>query len=312
MSVRVGLGPGFGAGLGAGLSIEDYWRWIDLCEAGGIDSVWFSDQLLGATPEPVAMQAALAARTQRMRFGASALVMPFRDPLVLAKEFATIDYLSSGRLLPVFGVGNGPDPYWAATGTPPEGRGARADEAIALLRLLLEQDEVAFEGKHYRYYGPGVKPRPAKPIPLWIGGNAPVALRRTARLGDGWLGSMIGPAQAGAARRGIETELKATGRTIDPDHYGMTVIARIGSPDDPALVATRKRLAAAVPLREGTTADDILAVGSAADVSKILRRYVDEGMSKFVVIPVASDAADLFEQTRRLIEDVLPQIEDKV
>ncbi len=312
MSVRVGLGPGFGAGLAQGLCVDDYWQWIELCEAGGIDSVWFSDQLLGATPEPVAMQAALAARTQRMRFGASALVMPFRDPLVLAKEFATIDYLSSGRLLPVFGVGNGPDPYWAATGIPPEGRGARADEGIALLRLLLEQDEVEFQGKHFRYHGPGVSPRPVRPIPLWIGGNAPAALRRTARLGDGWLGSMIGPAQAGEARRGIEAALKETGRTIDTDHYGMTVIARIGSHEDPALAATRKRLAASVPLREGTTVDDILAVGSSTHVSQLLRRYVDEGMSKFVVIPVVSDAADLVDQTRQLIENVLPLIEDRV
>lgn len=311
MSVRVGLGPGLGASLGTGLSVQDYWRWIELCETGGLDSVWFSDQLLGATPEPVAMQAALAARTQRMRFGASALVAPFRDPLVLAKEFATIDFLSSGRMLPVFGVGNVPDPYWAATGMSPEGRGARSDEVIALVRLLLEQEQVAFDGKHFRYNGPGMRPRPAKPIPLWIGGNAPAALRRTARLGDGWLGSMIGPEQAGAARRGIEMELEKTGRSIDADHYGMTVIARIGAPDDPALDATRKRLAAAVPLREGTTPDDVLAVGSSSHVSQTLRRYVDEGMSKFVVIPVANDAADLLDQTRRMIEDVIPVVEDK-
>lgn len=311
MSVRVGLGPGFGTSLGHGLSVEDYWQWIDRCEAGGIDSIWFSDQLLGATPEPVAMQAALAARTRRMRFGASALVAPFRDPVVLAKQFATIDYLSGGRLLPVFGVGNAPDPYWAATGMPAEGRGVRADEAITLLRLLLEQDEVAFDGKHFRYRGQGVSPRPAKKIPLWIGGNAPAALRRTARLGDGWLGSMVGPVQAGAARRGIEAELAVTGRTIDPDHYGMTVIARIGSADDPVLEATRKRLHAAVPLKNGTTADDVLEVGSAADVTRLLRRYVEEGMSKFVVIPVASNAADLFEQTQRLIEEVLPVVEDR-
>ncbi len=311
MSVRVGLGPGFGAALGAGLSVAEYWRWIDLCETGGVDSIWFSDQLLGATPEPVAMQAALAARTQRMRFGASALVAPFRDPIVLAKEFATIDYLGCGRLLPVFGVGNVSDPYWAATGMPEEGRGARSDEALALIRMLLEHEEVVFDGVHFRYHGPGVRPRPAKPIPLWIGGNAPAALRRTARLGDGWLGSMIGPTHAGEARRGIEAELEKTGRAIDADHYGMTVIARIGSPDDPALDATRKRLAAAVPLREGTTADDVLAVGSSAHVSRILRRYVDEGISKFVVIPVAGNAAELFEQTRCLIEDVIPAVEDK-
>ena len=305
MSVRVGLGPG----VGANLTAEDYWRLVDRCEAGGIDSIWHSDQLLGPTLEPVAMMAALAARTRRMRFGASALVVPFRDPVVLAKEFATIAFLSGGRLLPVFGVGNGPDPYWAATGTPPEGRGARSNEAIELIRLLLEQDEVRYAGEHYRYEGPGIRPRPAKPIPLWIGGNAPAALRRTARLGDGWLGSMIGPAEAGAARRQIERELDAADRTIDGDHYGITLIARIGSPDDPVIAQTRKRLAANVAKQPASSVEDMLAVGTTEQVSALLRRYVGEGMSKFVLIPIANDTSDFFEQAERLIEAVVPEVE---
>ena len=307
MSVRIGLGPGIGAQVCA----TDYWRWIERCEAGGIDSIWHSDQLLGPTLEPVTMLAALAARTQRMRFGASALVVPFRDPVVLAKEFATIDYLSGGRLLPVFGVGNGPDPYWKATGTASEGRGARSNEAIELIRLLLEQDEVSYNGAHFRYQGRGMRPRPAKPIPLWIGGNAPAALKRTARLGDGWLGSMIGPAQAGAARRSIERELALAGRTIDGDHYGITLIVRIGSPDDPSVAATRQRLTASVPQRPDTSSDDMLAIGTCEQVSATLRRYVNEGMSKFVLIPVSSDVDDLFDQTERLIEGVMPAVEQR-
>src|SRR5690606_11441023 len=146
-----------------------------------------------------------------MRFGTNALVIAFRDPLVVAKELATIDFLSDGRLLPILGVGASSDPYWAATGLASAGRGSRADEAIALIRLLLEQEQVDFEGAHYRYRGPAMHPRPRKPVPLWIGGNSQAAVRRTARLGDGWLGSLIGPGQAGDLRLRIEAELADAG-----------------------------------------------------------------------------------------------------
>ena len=87
MSIRVGIG----AGMAQPISPEAYWRWVALCEESGIDSIWHSDQLLGQTLEPMAMLAALAGRTKRLRFGMSALVVAFRDPLVVAKQCATID-----------------------------------------------------------------------------------------------------------------------------------------------------------------------------------------------------------------------------
>jgi probable F420-dependent oxidoreductase len=307
VTVRIGMGPG----LGAGLSAQEYWQWIDLCERVGIDSVWHSDQLLGQTLEPVTMLAALAGRTNRMRFGTSAIVAPFRDPVVLAKEFATIDYLSGGRLLPVLGVGNASDAYWAATGTPTAGRGSKTDEMIKLIRLLLEQAEVAFEGQHYRYHGTGLHPRPAKPVPLWIGGNTQAAFTRTALLGDGWLGSMIGPAQAGEARASIEAGLRTSGRTIDPDHYGMTLMMRLGDKDDPAMVQALERLSARMPPETRHSAADMVVAGTPTAAIATLRRYVDAGMSKFVLIPMAQDSTELLRQTELLAAEVLPAIETR-
>jgi alkanesulfonate monooxygenase SsuD/methylene tetrahydromethanopterin reductase-like flavin-dependent oxidoreductase (luciferase family) len=147
MSIRIGIGTALGA---SALSPAEYWRWVELCEAGGIDSNWHSDQLLGEQLDPMVMLAALAARTSRIRFGTNALVVPFRDPIVTAKEFAAIDYLSEGRLFPVLGVGNAVDAYWAATGADRGERGRRANEAIALIRLLLGEEEVDFTGTQYR------------------------------------------------------------------------------------------------------------------------------------------------------------------
>jgi len=306
MTVRVGLGPG----LGANLSADELWQWIDLCEARGIDSLWFSDQLLGGSLEPVAMLAAMAARTSRMRFGTSAIVAPFRDPVLMAKQFATIDVLSKGRLFPVLGVGNASDAYWAATGTSPKGRGARSDEAITLLKLLLGQDEVSFSGAHYQYQGPGVQPRRAKPVPVWIGGNTGAAFHRTARLGDGWLGSMTGPQAAGQARKAIEAALGETGRSIDGDHYGMTLMLRLGPADDPQVQKAMARMAARMPEESRASAKDMFVTGTASEAVASLKRHVDEGMSKFVLIPMAGSAADLTDQTERLAAEVVPVIED--
>jgi probable F420-dependent oxidoreductase len=309
MSIRIGLGTALGIGS---LSPRDYWRWVDCCEASGVDSIWHSDQLLGATLEPMTMLAALAARTRRMRFGTNALVVPFRDPIVVAKEFATIDYLSEGRLFPVLGVGHEIDPYWAATGANRKERGKRSNEAIALIRALLGEEEVHFAGEFYRYDGPVVEPRPGRPLRLWIGGQSKAAVQRTAAIGDGWLGSFTPPAKAGAARRQIEAALADSGRSIEPDHYGLSLPMLIGDPDDPAVVAARERIAARMPADQREDVADSFAVGEVDAVIDLLRRFVAAGMSKFVMIPLVADAEGLMAQTRLLIEHIAPAIEDRV
>ncbi|MDG2002423.1 MAG: LLM class flavin-dependent oxidoreductase [Novosphingobium sp.] len=308
MSIRVGMGTG----LGANLSASDYWRWVDFCEETGVDSIWHSDQLLGQNVEPMAMLAALAARTNRMKFGTNALVVPFRDPLVVAKQFATIEWLSEGRLFPVVGVGIGNDPYWEATGTSPKGRGGLSNEWIVLVRQLLDQEEVSFEGEHFTYHGPGVHPRPMRKIPLWIGGNSKAAVERTAAIGDGWLGSLVEAEKAGTARRGIEEALTRTGRNIDSDHYGMSLLLRVGSPDDPGVERTKANLRQRLsPNGDGSAIDRIFAVGTPEDVTATLRHHVEAGMSKFVILPLANDIDDLMEQTRCLVDQVMPQVEDR-
>lgn len=305
MSVRIGIAPG----LGSAITADEGWRWIDFCEEAGVDSIWYSDQLLGATLEPLVALAALAARTRRMRFGTNALVLPFRDPLVLAKQLAAIDHLGEGRLFPVLGVGAASDPFWTATGQAPGERGKRANEAAELLRLLLERERVAFDGTHFRYDGPGVQPRPCRPIPLWIGGNSKAAQRRTAAYGDGWLGSLIGPEAAGEARRGIEAGLRGTGRTIANDHYGVTLFLRIGDAGDPALAGARARFAERLGLAERSLPPEAIAVGAAEEVIAVFRAFAAHGMSKFVAVPIANDAADLMDQTTRLVREVIPAVE---
>ena len=120
MSIRIGMGVGFPFS-----GPQAFLDWIDLCEQSPIDSVWFSERLVSTVPnlEPMTAMAMVAGRTKRLKFGMNAIVLPFRDPLVLAKECATLDFLSGGRLLPAFGVGSEIAPEFRATSRGPIGRG---------------------------------------------------------------------------------------------------------------------------------------------------------------------------------------------
>src|SRR5579864_4599506 len=99
-------------------SVAGFWRWVDLCEAGGVDSLWQTDRLLSREPmlECVTTMAALAGRTRRLKFGMNVVSLALRDPVLLAKQCATIDMLSDGRLLPGFGIGSPLAPEWKALG----------------------------------------------------------------------------------------------------------------------------------------------------------------------------------------------------
>jgi alkanesulfonate monooxygenase SsuD/methylene tetrahydromethanopterin reductase-like flavin-dependent oxidoreductase (luciferase family) len=175
---------------------DAFWRWVDVCEAAGIDSIWQSDRLIGRQPflETLTTMAALAGRTRRLKFGMNVLSLAQRDPLLVAKQCATIDYLSNGRLLPAFGIGSDAGPEWAALGIDPKTRGARMDEALEIVSRLWRSDSVDFEGAHFRLKDASIAPRPVNgEIPLWIGGSSKAAVRRTARFGTGWQGGIDTP-----------------------------------------------------------------------------------------------------------------------
>ena len=210
MSVRIGLGVANFPFSNA----RAFWRWVELCEQGGVDSIWQTDRLATALPmlEPMSLMAALAGATERLKFGMNVIVVPFRDPLVLARECATIDYLSDGRLLPAFGVGRDVAPEWGATGRSAAGRGKQADEALEIMSRLWAEERVTFEGEHYRYRDASIAPRPAqRPMPLWIGGSSKAAIRRTVRLGTGWLGGVQSPAQVAPVVEAIKRKRRTPG-----------------------------------------------------------------------------------------------------
>lgn len=303
MKVRIGIGIST-LPFQSGRAFLD---WVDLCEGSDLDSVWQTDRLISPQPflEAVSTMAALAGATTRLKFGMNAVVASLRDPLVLAKQCATIDWLSNGRLLPVFGVGGENAVEFRATGRDAKERGKRADEALELCRRLWSEERVTFQGEFYRYENVTISPRPIQqPLPLWIGGSSPAAIRRTVRLGTGWLGGIQTPAQVKPVVDAIKARGAEVGTPIPEDHYGATFVFRFGPADDD--VATRAFTARARQAGADFDPKAFFAVGKADDVLARIAEYRDVGISKFVLIPLADGDQDLLEQTRRLCAEVLP------
>src|SRR5579864_5161033 len=220
-------------------STDGFWRWVDLCEAGGIDSIWQTDRIVSRQPilECMTALAAIAGRTRRIKFGVNVVSLALRDPVLLAKQCATIDVLSQGRLLPGFGIGSPQGPEWQAMHIDTKTRGRKTDEALEIIARLWREDSVDFEGRHNHLTGASIAPKPVQPdLPIWIGGSSEAAIRRTARFGTGWQAGGETADDIGSVVARIRDAAIAAGRPIDEDHYGCGIAFRFGRRDDPGLV----------------------------------------------------------------------------
>lgn len=304
MSVRIGMGV---AGFPYSTA-QAFFEWVDLCENSILDSLWVSERLVSPTPvmEPMTTLAMIAGRTRRLKFGMNAIVLPFRDPLILAKECATLDFLSDGRLLPAWGVGGEIAPEFRATKQSPFGRGAKSDEMLDVMVRLWEEDRVTHEGKFYQYEDVTITPKPKqKPLPLWIGGSSDAAIRRTARVGTGWLAGTQSPAQCAEVVTKIRAASAEAGRPLDPDHYGAGFAYRFGNWDEPVV---QKAATGFARIPGGDDPRSVIAVGGPAEIIARAREYADAGISKFVLRPLTESDAEMMAQTQRLIDEVAPEV----
>lgn len=300
-------------GVGLGLmenpfsTAAEYWRWVDMCEDGGVDSLWQTDRLLSRQPmlECMSAMAAIAGRTRRIRFGMNVVSLALRDPVLVAKQCASIDHLSDGRLLPAFGIGSPRAPEWTALNMETRARGAKTDEALDIISRLWVQDSVDYAGQHFQLSGASISPKPVQAeLPMWIGGSSQAAIKRTARIGTGWLAGSETPATVAPVVEGIRAAVRAEGRSIDDDHYGAGFPFYFGQATDPLMTRTMD----AFTKRTGRDPDGHFAIGDADTILARLEEYVAAGISKFVLRPLSDDAASVLAQTRKFIDEVLPRV----
>ena len=159
-------------------------------EALGFRDLWVTENTLDHVMcfDPVVVLTYAAAVTSRIRLGASVVVLAIHSPLMVAHQWATLDYVSGGRA--ILGVGLGREHHYRQFEVPEEGRVRRFREEVELIRALCSQAKVDFQGRFYRLEGGTMSPKPVQtPLPIWMGVGHPDAVRRTASMADGWMGS---------------------------------------------------------------------------------------------------------------------------
>jgi probable F420-dependent oxidoreductase len=273
MKVRIGIS------LGSMATPERLGKSARMLEDAGVDSLWLSELVYGPLVEPFIGMAHALAVTSRLKVGTGVAVLPGRHPVLVAKELVSLAALAPARVLPVFGLRPARRQEAAAFPVPGQ-RAAVFDESMELLRLLLTRDEVSFAGQFFTVESATVGPRPAKPLDVWLGGSAPEGLRRAGRFADGWLGSFLTPAEAGAARVHIQAAAAEAGREVDPEHFGISLALAEGAIPPELVTAASRR-------RPGVDPASLVSVGWQALIAAI-GQYVDAGLSKFVIRPAAT------------------------
>jgi probable F420-dependent oxidoreductase len=302
VKVRIGIGTGTSV-----MSGDELGQIVQDMESTGFDSLWWSDVLTVPGDDPLAAMAYAAGCARRLKIGTT-MVLPGRNPVRLAKQLATLDRLSGGRLLVTFVLGLRRAAELDAMGVGAGDRGRQLDELLPLLRRLWTEDDVEHGGETWKLHGVTVEPKPKQqPFDVWLGGSAPGALRRAGTLGDGWLPALCTPAEAAAGRRVIEDVAARAGRRIDPEHFGVSIGYTRGDPPDQLLQRVAARHAASGADRTGAPGPvDIrdLVPDGVDGLRRVIGRFVDVGFSKFVVRPVVAPLS-FSQELRELADGVL-------
>ncbi len=276
MKIRIGYG------LGTRNATTDQDRFaslVDGLERNEFDSLWLSERLSGECPDPLIGMAFAAARTKKLKVGMSVLVLPGRNPVVLAKSLASLDQLSGGRVLPAFGLGVADSAEHQAFGVQRTDRGGWFNEALPLMKRLWLEDGVTHEGKRFKVVDVTIRPKPVQqPLEVWLGGIAPLELRRVGRHADGWLPSFCTPSQVAEARAEIERVAAENDREIEDEHYGALIPYRESAAELPDSMK-------AILAKRNPDADPDSIIPTKQAIGKTVQGFIDEGFSKFVLIP---------------------------
>jgi probable F420-dependent oxidoreductase len=265
LKVRIGVSLGVDGSTDPGALAEA----VAAMEELRFDSLWLAERLTTSIPDPIAGIGYAAAVTRKLKLGTGVVVLPGRNAAVVAKQLASLDRLSGGRLLVTFGLGGQPDERKALP--IPEGRtrGDVFDETLELVRRYLTGEGVD---------GVAVQPPTVQqPLEFWVAGSVPAAQRRAGRLADGWLTSLLTPDEAAEGRAVVEAEAQRAGRRVDPEHFGVSLAYAEGviPPGLVTTIATR---------RPGVDPSALIPDGLPATAA-LLEGYLKAGFSKFVVRP---------------------------
>jgi probable F420-dependent oxidoreductase len=304
VKVRIGIGsiPLVG-GPGPGPELAEL---VDELEARGVDSLWLADQASAPSIDPLIGMGFAVSRTRTLKVGSGVIVLPGRNPALIAAQLASLAALAPKRILPAFGVRPAIASERQLFPAPDEGRAALFDESLAVVRRLLAEPRVTHRGRFFHLDDASVAPLPPRPLDIWLGGRAPAGLRRVGRLADGWLGSFVTPDEAADARAQIERAAAEAGREIEDEHYGTNIAVVPPGASEADGAAARERI---TRVRPDLDPDVLMPQGWDA-ARDLVRRFVDAGLTKFVVRPAGrvtewGGFLDQFDAKLRPLEDEL-------
>jgi probable F420-dependent oxidoreductase len=278
MKIRFAVAPHAGSLSGAQLA-----AFAEALEAAGFDGLWLSDLPVAPVLDPLLALALAAGRTSRLHLGAN-LVPLGRNPFLLAKELAQLDQISGGRLLLSFVTGLGQPGERQALGLDGARRGDVLEEVLGLLRSWWAGETVDHRSERWTFDQLAPAARPVQdPLEVWLGGRGPRALERVGRIADGWLGAQLTLVEAEPARRHIQDAADRAGREVDPEHFGMSIPYARVNPDSELLRPLGAR-------RPDVDPRAFVPLGRAS-LRDFIGGYIEAGLSKFVVRPLAPVAS---------------------
>ena len=294
MKIRIGYG------LGTSSTTTDPVRFgslVDNLERLRFDSLWLSERVNGPALDPVVAMTFAIARTERLKVGASVMVLPGRNPVLLAKTMASLDQLSNGRLLPAFGLGVANAAEHQAFGVERKERAAWFNEALPLLHRLWTEESVTHHGERFHLDDARVNPKPVQqPLEVWMGGAAPLELRRVGRYSDGWLPSFSTAQDVREGMAIVNEHAAEAGREIDPEHFGVLVGYTNGDLPDRLVEFVKRRKPDRDPRDVIATRDNL---------KERLESFIEVGASKFVIVPL-EEPQDWTAELEDMAERVLP------
>jgi probable F420-dependent oxidoreductase len=281
-------------------------NFLGRAEALGYDSVWVQEQILGDSPmlEPITLLTYAAALTSRVRLGTSVILPITRNPIHLAKALSSLDQLSQGRVTLGVGMG-GPHVPEAAFGIAKENRSRRFVEVLQVTKALWSQPRATFAGEFWNFENVAMEPKPLqKPHPpIWFGARDEIALRRTVRHGDGWMGAGSSTAadfvkQSTMLRRLLEEAKR------DPAKFPISKRVYLALDDNRERAEGRLREWFGARYKNADMAPRVSIWGGVAEIVDKLGELVRAGAQHFLLNPVFDD----MEHLERLATDVMPRL----
>jgi probable F420-dependent oxidoreductase len=294
--------------------IDELVETVELVDRGGYDSLWVGDHISFAVPilDPLLQLAQAAVVSRRLTLGTSVYLLPLRHPAPVAKQVATLDHLTEGRL--IFGVGVGgefPKEY-EVCGVPRNERGARLTEGIGLLRRFWSGDKVSHDGRFYGNFTDVPMRPPARQSggpPIWCAGRSEGALRRTGRLADGWLSYVVTPEMYRAALEKIDAAAREAGRNVPRFGTGHLLFTRIDDSYEKALDAATETLSVRYAMDFRKAAQRYCALGRPDQVVERIREFHAAGV-RHVILDLLGPYEQRKNQIARFAAEAMPLLAD--